>query len=55
MVFAVATDPRAPGTIYAGSVPSMEDWVFTVSKSTDGGATWAAAGNGLPRNAELLT
>jgi photosystem II stability/assembly factor-like uncharacterized protein len=37
----MAIDPRNPDTIYLGS---MGDGVF---KSTDGGATWRAANNGL--------
>ena len=47
-VTAVATDPRAPGTVYVSSVSTTADWIFTLSKSTDGGRTWASADSGLP-------
>jgi photosystem II stability/assembly factor-like uncharacterized protein len=41
-VNALAIDPDAPGTLYAGTDVG-------VYRSTDGGATWNAFGTGLPR------
>src|SRR5207249_1145432 len=41
-VYALAIDPRAPSTLYAGTSANG------VYKSTDGGGSWAAASNGLP-------
>jgi len=40
-VLAVAIDPSAPGTIYAGTHGAG------VFKSTDGGASWTASNSGL--------
>jgi photosystem II stability/assembly factor-like uncharacterized protein len=39
-VSALAVDPKAPGTVYAGVTP------HGIVKSTDGGATWAPANRG---------
>ncbi|BEP95802.1 hypothetical protein GmRootA79_41860 [Acidovorax sp. A79] len=41
-VSALAIDPATPATVYAGTE------FMGVSKSTDGGATWAVANSGLP-------
>jgi len=45
-VIDLAIDPSAPTTLYAAVARPKVLW-----KSTDGGATWAAASNGLPRQA----
>jgi len=45
-VDAVAVDPNHPNAMYAGT-DGTEDGLF---KSTDGGATWSAKINGLPRS-----
>ena len=48
-VGALAIDPLNPSTIYAGAGPNISFGAFAggVFKSTDGGATWVAANNGL--------
>jgi hypothetical protein len=50
-VSALAVDPRNPSTVYAGIVSASTYAVIdapSVFKSTDGGASWSAAGSGLP-------
>src|SRR5262249_44963870 len=49
-------DPANPSTIYAGSFAAdVAEEEFpaggTISKSTDGGATWTANANGIPSDA----
>ena len=44
---ALALDPAAPATLYAGT------WNQGVFKSTDGGGSWSEANRGLPANANI--
>jgi photosystem II stability/assembly factor-like uncharacterized protein len=46
MVFALATDPRHSGTVYAGTQPGVD-------KTIDGGATWAPAQSGIPGGSQI--
>jgi hypothetical protein len=48
MVFALAIDPSAPTTVYAGSGPGGG-----VFKSTNGGASWSAVNTGLTNTSVL--
>jgi PKD repeat protein len=56
-VFALALDPHAPATIYAGTGGGTQKFSSTggggVFKTTNGGASWAVAGSGLPGDAVL--
>jgi len=45
-VYAVAVDPKVPTTLYAGTRDYSPNLTGVV-KSTDGGASWSAANNGL--------
>ena len=40
-------DPHTPGTLYINAVPSANPAVSPVYRSSDGGATWAPAAEGL--------
>ena len=44
---ALAVDPSNGNTLYAGTTPGFGTGTPAVYKSTDGGATWADASNGL--------
>ncbi len=48
--YAVAVDPRDPNVVYAGG--RGEKW--DLSKSTDGGKSWAPAGRGLSGSVKVL-
>ncbi len=56
-VFALAIDPHAPATIYAGTGGGAHRFNSAggggVFKTTNGGASWAGAGTGLPGDAVL--
>jgi len=56
-VFALAIDPHAPATIYAGTGSGAFKFNSTagggVFKTVNGGASWAGAGSGLPGDAVL--
>ena len=56
-VFALAIDPHAPTTIYAGTGHGAFKFNSAggggVFKTTNGGASWAVAGSGLPGDAVL--
>ena len=52
---ALAIDPSTPGTLYAGTQGGGMFRSGGVFKSTDGGATWSAANDGLPMNAQVQT
>jgi photosystem II stability/assembly factor-like uncharacterized protein len=56
-VFALVVDPHAPATIYAGTGGGTQKFNSSggggVFKTTNGGASWAGAGNGLTADAVL--
>src|SRR5271169_146012 len=56
-VFVLAIDPHAPATIYAGTGGGTQKFSSSggggVFRTTNGGASWAGAGNGLPGDAVL--
>ena len=56
-VFALAIDPHAPATIYAGTGGGTQKFSSTgggsVFKTTNGGSSWSGAGSGLPADAIL--
>jgi photosystem II stability/assembly factor-like uncharacterized protein len=47
-VFALASDPSAPSTLYAGGATNDSTPAGFVYRSTDGGATWASYGSASP-------
>jgi hypothetical protein len=47
LVFALAIDPSAPGTLYAGTDPATGPFTG-VYKTTNGGAVWSPVNTGLP-------